>query len=129
MSKFYKIFRSPPFHIARRGWGEFPLRVRLYFKCSLNKPVDIVHNLKLDKSHSGRQTLGNETVFEMNLFEENNDINMPLSDVSILKTDETKDESNTSVTFKLVNNGAKLNNLIGIEHSYTLVSDIKSSVA
>ncbi|KAJ8965607.1 hypothetical protein NQ314_003998 [Rhamnusium bicolor] len=47
-----------PFHLSRRGWGEFPLRVQIFFKCPLNKPVSIIHNLKLDKSYTGRQTLG-----------------------------------------------------------------------
>ncbi|XP_018564767.1 YEATS domain-containing protein 2 isoform X2 [Anoplophora glabripennis] len=46
-----------PFHLSRRGWGEFPLRVQIFFKCTLNKPVSIVHNLKLDKTYTGRQTL------------------------------------------------------------------------
>ncbi|CAH2002792.1 unnamed protein product [Acanthoscelides obtectus] len=56
-----------PFHLSRRGWGEFPLRVQIFFKSSLNKPVDIVHNLKLDKSCTGRQVLGNETLVDVYL--------------------------------------------------------------
>ncbi|VEN45947.1 unnamed protein product [Callosobruchus maculatus] len=56
-----------PFHLSRRGWGEFPLRVQIFFKNSLNKPVDIVHNLKLDKSCTGRQVLGNETLVDVYL--------------------------------------------------------------
>lgn len=53
-------FSESPFHLARRGWGEFPLRVRIVFKDRLNKPVDVIHNLKLDKTYTGRQTLGNK---------------------------------------------------------------------
>jgi hypothetical protein len=47
-----------PFHLSRRGWGEFPVRVQIFFKVTLNKPIDVVHNIKLDKTYSGRQTLG-----------------------------------------------------------------------
>lgn len=53
-------FSESPFHLARRGWGEFPLRVRIVFTDRLNKPVDVIHNLKLDKTYTGRQTLGNK---------------------------------------------------------------------
>ncbi|KAJ8961459.1 hypothetical protein NQ318_014707 [Aromia moschata] len=63
-----------PFHLSRRGWGEFPLRVQIFFKCSLNKPVSIVHNLKLDKTYTGRQTLGNETIVDVYLHD--NDFNL-----------------------------------------------------
>jgi len=45
----------------RRGWGEFPAKIKIYFQNPLDKPIDIVHNLKLDKTHSGKQTLGAET--------------------------------------------------------------------
>lgn len=50
--------REQPFHLSRRGWGEFPLRVQIHFQCSANKPVDVIHNLKLDRTYTGRQTLG-----------------------------------------------------------------------
>ncbi|KAG5891584.1 hypothetical protein JTB14_022249 [Gonioctena quinquepunctata] len=60
-----------PFHLSRRGWGEFPLRVQIFFKCSLNKPISIVHNLKLDKTYTGRQTLGNETIVDVYLHDDN----------------------------------------------------------
>ncbi|KAJ8918915.1 hypothetical protein NQ315_016817 [Exocentrus adspersus] len=50
--------------------GEFPLRVQIFFKNPLNKPVSIVHNLKLDKTYTGRQTLGNETVVNLYLHED-----------------------------------------------------------
>lgn len=50
---------SAPFQIAKRGWGEFPLRVQLYFHPHLHqKPIQILHNLVLDKKHSGLQTMG-----------------------------------------------------------------------
>ena len=55
----------PPFHLIRRGWGEFPARVQIHFKNPLNKPVDVVHNLKLDKTYTGLQTLGAETLIDI----------------------------------------------------------------
>ncbi|XP_015172098.1 PREDICTED: uncharacterized protein LOC107064196 [Polistes dominula] len=56
---------SVPFNLSRRGWGEFPIRVQLHFKNPLNKPMNIIHNLKLDTTFTGLQTLGSETVFDI----------------------------------------------------------------
>ncbi|KAK2181872.1 hypothetical protein NP493_378g03008 [Ridgeia piscesae] len=36
-----------PFHLIRRGWGEFPIRVQLHFLDPRNKRVDIIHHLKV----------------------------------------------------------------------------------
>nr|XP_014341155.1 PREDICTED: YEATS domain-containing protein 2 [Latimeria chalumnae] len=52
---------EPPFHLTRRGWGEFPVRVQVHFKDPRNKRIDIIHNLKLDRTYTGLQTLGAET--------------------------------------------------------------------
>ena len=38
---------EPPFHLTRRGWGEFPVRVQLHFKDERKKRLDIIHNLKV----------------------------------------------------------------------------------
>nr|XP_003707125.1 PREDICTED: YEATS domain-containing protein 2 [Megachile rotundata]XP_012149601.1 PREDICTED: YEATS domain-containing protein 2 [Megachile rotundata]XP_012149602.1 PREDICTED: YEATS domain-containing protein 2 [Megachile rotundata]XP_012149603.1 PREDICTED: YEATS domain-containing protein 2 [Megachile rotundata]XP_012149605.1 PREDICTED: YEATS domain-containing protein 2 [Megachile rotundata] len=56
---------SVPFCLSRRGWGEFPLRVQLHFKSVLNKPMDIIHYLKLDRTYTGLQTLGAETLVDI----------------------------------------------------------------
>ncbi|XP_055309470.1 YEATS domain-containing protein 2 [Sitodiplosis mosellana] len=57
---------SPPFQISKRGWGEFPVRVQLYFHAPLNqKPLQIFHTLILDKKHTGMQTMGAETIVEL----------------------------------------------------------------
>lgn len=57
---------SPPFKLAKRGWGEFPIRVQLHFHDHLlQKPLQIVHTLVLDKKHSGLQTMGAETIVEL----------------------------------------------------------------
>lgn len=58
--------QSPPFHVARRGWGEFPIRVQLYFHSEYNqKPVQLLHTVILDKTLSGIQSLGAETLLEV----------------------------------------------------------------
>lgn len=54
-----------PFQLVRKGWGEFPLRVQLHFRERWNKPVDVIHSLKLDKTYTGLQTLGAETVVDL----------------------------------------------------------------
>lgn len=59
---------NPPFHLVKRGWGEFQIRVQLHFKDPRNKPVDLLHPLRLDKTFTGLQTLGAETVFELMLY-------------------------------------------------------------
>nr|XP_033813580.1 YEATS domain-containing protein 2 isoform X3 [Geotrypetes seraphini] len=59
--------REPPFHLTRRGWGEFPVRVQIHFKDSHNKRIDIIHRLKLDRTYTGLQTLGAETVVDVQL--------------------------------------------------------------
>ncbi|CAG9768909.1 unnamed protein product [Ceutorhynchus assimilis] len=60
----------PPFHLSRRGWGEFRLRVKIHFKSPMNKPVDVIHQLKLDNTFTERQTLGNQTVVPLFLHED-----------------------------------------------------------
>ena len=40
----------PPYHLIRRGWGEFPARVQIHFKGAINKPVDIMHNIKVSQN-------------------------------------------------------------------------------
>ena len=57
----------PPFHLTRYGWGEFPVRVQLEFTDKCNKHIDIIHNLVLDRTHTGHQTLGSETVVDIDL--------------------------------------------------------------
>lgn len=57
---------SPPFHLTRRGFGEFTIKILIFFKDEVDlKPVQIFHRLALDKEFSGRQMMGNETVTEL----------------------------------------------------------------
>uniref|UniRef100_A0A8D2ZGV7 YEATS domain-containing protein 2 n=1 Tax=Scophthalmus maximus TaxID=52904 RepID=A0A8D2ZGV7_SCOMX len=37
---------EPHFHLTRRGWGEFPVRIQIHFKDPRNKRIDIIHQLK-----------------------------------------------------------------------------------
>lgn len=63
---FFFFRSSPPFKLAKRGWGEFPIRVQLHFhEHLLQKPLQIFHTLVLDKKHSGLQTMGAETIVEL----------------------------------------------------------------
>lgn len=62
---------KPPFQLTRRGWGEFKARVQIFFKNSRqNKPVDLYHDLKLDKTYTGMQTKGSETWANVWLFQD-----------------------------------------------------------
>ncbi|KAI8841642.1 hypothetical protein BJ741DRAFT_594780 [Chytriomyces cf. hyalinus JEL632] len=59
---------SPPFTLTRYGWGEFSVRVRLYFvDPNRNKPQDVIYTLKFDKFMSGRQVLGGEQRYDVEL--------------------------------------------------------------
>ncbi|XP_050338366.1 uncharacterized protein LOC126764834 [Bactrocera neohumeralis] len=58
--------RTAPFQIARRGWGEFPMRIQLFFHEYLQqKPVQLIHHVVLDRTLSGMHTLGSETLMEI----------------------------------------------------------------
>ena len=61
---------SPPFQLIRRGWGEFPVRIRVHFHNPLNKAVDILHHLVLDATKSGRQMFGSEKEVTITIFED-----------------------------------------------------------
>lgn len=39
-----------PFSLTRHGWGEFVIRLRLYFKGNMNVQTDVYHKLCLDKN-------------------------------------------------------------------------------
>lgn len=67
-----------PFKLTRLGWGEFPIRIQLFFvDKKRNKTVDLIHHLKLDDSHSGKQLLGSERSIEIEL-----DRNTDFKDIS-----------------------------------------------
>lgn len=53
---------EPPFHLVRRGWGEFLVRVVIFFYLSRNKPLTIYHRLQLDRTQCGYQRGAPETI-------------------------------------------------------------------
>ncbi|KAJ3017091.1 YEATS domain-containing protein 2 [Thoreauomyces humboldtii] len=58
---------DPPFRLTRYGWGEFPVRVQLVFRDERNKNVDLIHHVKLDHAHTGRQVPGPERFLDLEL--------------------------------------------------------------
>lgn len=58
---------APPFRIVRKGWGEFPVRVQLFFTSKRTKPVDYIHQLKLDHKNLGLAVLGLERAVDVEL--------------------------------------------------------------
>ncbi|CAG9133637.1 unnamed protein product [Plutella xylostella] len=100
---------KPPFHISRRGWGEFPARVTLHFALpERNPPATVDHPVTLDKNYTGVQTLGAETIVdvwlysneEMLKYEYTDDIETPLA-IENIKTEvkeETEATDNTQPT-------------------------------
>ncbi|KAJ1679620.1 hypothetical protein EV182_001675, partial [Spiromyces aspiralis] len=55
------------FKLTRLGWGEFPVRLQLFFTDKRNKPVDVILMLQLDKSHCGREVLGASKIVDVEL--------------------------------------------------------------
>ncbi|XP_049806393.1 uncharacterized protein LOC126248929 [Schistocerca nitens] len=53
---------EPPFHLVRRGWGEFLVRIVIFFYLSRNKPLTIYHRLQLDRTQCGYQRGAPETI-------------------------------------------------------------------
>ena len=39
---------SPPFKLSRLGWGEFPIRIQIFFKDPRTKPVNVIHQIKVN---------------------------------------------------------------------------------
>ncbi|KAL0091050.1 yeats family-domain-containing protein [Phycomyces blakesleeanus] len=70
---------EPPFRLTRLGWGEFPIRIQLHFVDKRrNKIIDVIHHLKLDDVHSGKQVLGSERGIDIEL-----DRNTDFKDIEI----------------------------------------------
>ncbi|KAI7901072.1 uncharacterized protein BX663DRAFT_562767 [Cokeromyces recurvatus] len=79
-----------PFKLTRLGWGEFPVRIQLFFVDKRrNKSVDLIHHLKLDNTQSGKQLLGSERSIEIEL-DRNTDFNdtttsTPTNNIPVMK--------------------------------------------
>jgi hypothetical protein len=81
-----------PFKLTRLGWGEFPIRIQLFFvDKKRNKTVDLIHHLKLDDSHSGKQLLGSERSIEIEL-----DRNTDFKDTSSAPSSSTNTATTTT---------------------------------
>ena len=93
-----------PFHLIRRGWGEFPIRVQLHFINPNQRPIDIIHNLKLDKTKTGQQTLGAETIV---------DIELERSSANDVRYTRTSDDNILNHALK---NYISANNSVGLEY-------------
>lgn len=62
------VVDKPPFHLTQYGWGESSIIIKLNFVDSeKNAPFELVYRLKLDPHCTGRQTLGGEKVFNVEL--------------------------------------------------------------
>ncbi|KAJ2613923.1 hypothetical protein H4S08_001967 [Coemansia sp. RSA 1365] len=58
---------SSNLELTRWGWGEFPVRIQIFFRDRRNKPVDLIHMLKLDNHRSGAEVVGSETPVDFEL--------------------------------------------------------------
>ncbi|KAL0481504.1 YEATS domain-containing protein [Acrasis kona] len=60
---------QPPYHLSRRGWGEFPITLQVHFRgnSSVNKPLDLIHPLMLDQSNSGKVINSPESIIDVEL--------------------------------------------------------------
>ncbi|EDV59370.1 YEATS domain-containing protein 2 [Drosophila erecta] len=68
----------PPFQLNRHGWGEFPMRIQLFFQEHLQqKPVQLMHTVVLDKTMCGLHTMGAETTVEIWLRAKHNSVKPP----------------------------------------------------
>ena len=63
---------------CRLGWGEFPVRDQLHLNDVKGRKVDIIHNLKLDRTYTGEQNLGAETHADV-------EVEAPVQDLSLPK--------------------------------------------
>ncbi|XP_075988540.1 YEATS domain containing 2 homolog D12 [Anticarsia gemmatalis] len=60
---------KPPYHVSRRGWGEFPAKIELHFALPhRNRPATVEHTIKLDRNYTGMQILGAETLVDVWLY-------------------------------------------------------------
>lgn len=86
---------AAPFCLSRRGWGEFPVRVQLHFQSALNKPMDIIHHLKLDRTYTGLQTLGSETLVDIWIYADSQNLKRNLD--KLIDQDSNDNETDCKV--------------------------------
>jgi len=47
----YIVVRKPPFTLSEKGWGEFDMKIVLYFTDKSVQPFTLNHDLNFKKSH------------------------------------------------------------------------------
>lgn len=105
---------SPPFQITKRGYGEFQIKLVIFFRDQVHlKPVQMFHHLKLDKKFEGLQTLGNETISEL-----------WTRDFLTLDENDQLDSNNEKIEPNNAENFQKLNHLV--DHDYFRFDDIST---
>ncbi|KAJ2495868.1 hypothetical protein IWW47_003923, partial [Coemansia sp. RSA 2052] len=57
----------PKFELTRWGWGEFPVRLQVFFCDKRNKPVELVYMIKLDDACSGECVPGADAPIDFEL--------------------------------------------------------------
>ncbi|KAJ2160304.1 hypothetical protein GGF46_002350 [Coemansia sp. RSA 552] len=57
----------PVLELTRWGWGEFPVRLQVFFHDRRNRPMDLIHVLRLDDLCSGNEVLGSEMPIDFEL--------------------------------------------------------------
>lgn len=45
--RWFAEITSPPFEVTEMGWGEFEAKMTMHFKDPNEKPVDVLHQLRL----------------------------------------------------------------------------------
>ncbi|RXG55289.1 YEATS domain-containing protein 2 [Armadillidium vulgare] len=73
------IVKKSPFTLTHKGWGEFQVNVELHFLDGRNKPIKMIHTLKLARkddslSYSGLWRMGHENLYEIWIFDKAKDL-------------------------------------------------------
>ncbi|KAB7499676.1 YEATS domain-containing protein 2, partial [Armadillidium nasatum] len=73
------IVKKSPFTLTHKGWGEFQVNVELHFLDERNKPIKMIHTLKLARkddslSYSGLWRMGHENLYEIWIFDKAKDL-------------------------------------------------------
>lgn len=125
---------TPPFQITKRGYGEFVIKLLIHFIDDVDlKPVQIFHQLSLDKSCSGHQVLGNETVSELwtanNLSDttsKSEEIQLP---THLVDHDYCRDMSDDTQSTKAAQSGTKQTKIMTTEELVNRLTPLESKVS
>jgi transcription initiation factor IIF auxiliary subunit len=111
------IMYKQPYHITRRGWGEFPVYVTIYFKNKeLNKPFKIKHELTLDQKNLTKEVIQPETHSTFIYYKVENDEEVKVNEMDS-KININNDEG---VSYKKIKNYEELSKNIKEENEKEL---------